>query len=139
MVEIDVVYEGELRCRATHGPSGQTLTTDAPVDNHGKGEAFSPTDLIATALGTCIATVMGIVAERESIDLRGLRIRVRKEMTSTPPRRVARLTTHIEMPVTVTPEQRVKLEGAARFCPVHHSLSDEIDTPIEFVYPATVD
>jgi putative redox protein len=65
MVRVDVTYRGGLRCEAMHGPSGEKLITDAPVDNHGKGESFSPTDLVATGLGTCFATIMGIVAERE--------------------------------------------------------------------------
>ena len=93
MVQINVTYQGGLRCQAVHGPSGTTLVTDAPVDNHGKGESFSPTDLVATALGACIPTVMGIVAEREKIDLTGMRVTVQKEMSAEPPRRIARLAT----------------------------------------------
>ena len=81
-VPIEAVYEGDLRCRATHGPSKAELLTDAPVDNQGKGESFSPTDLVATALGTCIATTMGIFAKRHEIDLRGMRVSVKKEMVS---------------------------------------------------------
>ena len=95
MVQIDITYRGGLRCEAVHGPSGQTLVTDAPVDNHGKGESFSPTDLVATALGVCIPTIMGIVAEREKIDLSDMRITVVKEMSVGPPRRIAKLTTRI--------------------------------------------
>ena len=82
-VQIDVTYEGQFRTRAVHGPSGNSLVTDAPVDNHGRGESFSPTDLVATALGTCMATVMGIFAERHAIDLRGMSVTVKKEMTLT--------------------------------------------------------
>jgi len=88
-VEVDVVYQGELRCKATHGPSQDQLTTDAPVDNHGKGESFSPTDLVATALGACSLTIMGIVAERHQIDLAGMKIEVTKEMSKDAPRRIA--------------------------------------------------
>jgi putative redox protein len=135
MVRIDVAYQGGLRCQATHGPSGQTLITDAPVDNHGKGESFSPTDLVATALGTCIATIMGIVAERDKIDLTGLRITVQKEMSAEPPRRIARLITRIEMPEGLTEQQRAKLEKTAHTCPVHQTLQGKVDMPVEFVYP----
>jgi len=135
MVRIDVAYQGGLRCEATHGPSGQTLITDAPVDNHGKGESFSPTDLVATALGTCIATIMGIVAERDKIDLTGLRITVQKEMSAEPPRRIARLITRIEMPEGLTEQQRAKLEKTAHTCPVHQTLQGKVDMPVEFVYP----
>lgn len=135
MVQIDVAYQGGLRCQAVHGPSGQRLVTDAPVDNHGKGESFSPTDLVATALGTCIATIMGIVAEREKIDLSGLRIGVQKEMSAEPPRRIARLVTRIEMPKGLTEQQRAKLEKTAHTCPVHQTLQGRVDMPVEFVYP----
>jgi putative redox protein len=129
------MYRGGLRCEAAHGPSGKTLVTDAPVDNHGKGESFSPTDLVATALGTCIATIMGIVAEREKVDLTSLRITVQKEMAAEPPRRIARLTTRIVMPKGLTEQQKAKLEKAAHTCPVHQTLHGNVEIPIEFVYP----
>ena len=135
MVQIDVTYQGGLRCQAVHGPSGQKLVTDAPVDNHGKGESFSPTDLVATALGTCIPTIMGIVAEREKIDLTNLRITIQKEMSADPPRRIARLITRIVMPKGLTEPQKAKLEKAAHTCPVHQTLQGKVDLPIEFVYP----
>jgi len=134
MVRIDVAYQGGLRCQAVHGPSGQKLITDAPVDNHGKGESFSPTDLVATALGTCISTIMGIVAEREKVNLSGLRITVQKEMSADPPRRIARLVTRIEMPTGLTEQQRAKLEKTAHTCPVHQTLQGKVDMPVEFVY-----
>lgn len=137
-VEIDIVYEGQLRCAATHGPSQATLTTDAPVDNHGKGESFSPTDLVATALGTCVMTIMGIVAERHQIDLAGTRIHVTKEMIQQPIRRIGRLPVTVTIPADkatkVPAADRVKLETAARHCPVHQSLHPDIDSPIEFVW-----
>jgi putative redox protein len=135
MVQIDVTYQGGLRCQAVHGPSKTTLVTDAPVDNQGKGESFSPTDLVATALGTCIATIMGIVAEREKIDLVGMRIAVQKEMSTEPPRRIARLTARIQMPAGLDAQQKAKLERAAHTCPVHQTLHGNVDLPIEFVYP----
>lgn len=137
-VEIDIVYEGQLRCVATHGPSNATLATDAPVDNHGKGESFSPTDLVATALGTCVMTIMGIVAERNQIDLTGTRIQVTKEMVQQPIRRIGRLPVTVTIPADkaakVSAADRTKLETAARHCPVHQSLHPEIDSPIEFVW-----
>src|SRR3954451_16658330 len=83
MVEIKAVYEGQLHCTATHGPSGMTLTTDAPKDNMGKGESFSPTDLVATALATCVVTTMGIVAQRHNLDITGTTVRVEKHMITT--------------------------------------------------------
>jgi putative redox protein len=135
MVQIDVTYRGGLRCEAVHGPSGQRLVTDAPVDNHGKGESFSPTDLVATAFGTCLFTIMGIVAEREQLDLTGMRVTVSKEMSAEPPRRIARLTARIVMPCRLEEKQKVKLENAARTCPVHQTLQGNVEMPIEFVYP----
>jgi putative redox protein len=134
MVRITSSYEGGLRCRAVHGPSGTTLVTDAPVDNHGKGESFSPTDLVATALGACMMTVMGIVAERHGIDLAGMRAETVKEMTTTPPRRIAALRTTVTIPLPATHPQRQLLEQAAHACPVHKSLHPEIDAAIEFVW-----
>lgn len=137
-VEIDVVYEGQLRCRATHGPSKTQLATDAPVDNHGRGESFSPTDLVATALGTCMMTLMGIVAERSQLDLAGTTVHVVKEMIQEPVRRIGTLRVSIRVPADkaarLTPEDRKKLETAAMHCPVHKSLHPEIQTPIEFSY-----
>jgi len=104
------------------------------VDNHGKGESFSPTDLVATALGVCIPTIMGIVAEREQINLAGMRISVQKEMSAEPPRRIARLAVRILMPQGLTEIQKTKLERAALTCPVHQTLHGNVEMPIEFVY-----
>ena len=135
MVQINVTYRGDLRCEAVHGPSGTKLVTDAPVDNQGKGESFSPTDLVATALGTCILTIMGIVARREQIDLAELRITVEKEMSADLPRRIAKLTTRIVMPAGLTEPHKAKLEKAAHTCPVHQTLQGKVELPIEFIYP----
>lgn len=132
MVTIAVRYEGGLRCKATHGPSGQTLHTDAPVDNHGRGESFSPTDLVAAALGACMATIMGIAAERHQLDLRGMSIEVSKVMSADAPRRIAKLATTIKVPLPADHPQRVLLENAALTCPVHKSLSAEMEKPVEF-------
>lgn len=134
MVKIDIRYEGGLRCAATHGPSGQTLHTDAPVDNHGRGESFSPTDLLAAALGACMATIMGIVAERHQIDLHGMQIEVAKTMSSDMPRRIAKLATTIKIPLPPDHPQRALLENAALTCPVHKSLAAEMEKPLDFVW-----
>ena len=136
MVEIRTVYEGELRCRLTHGPSGQTFVTDAPTDNHGKGEAFSPTDLVAAALGSCVLTVMGIVAMRHQIDLAGTQALVQKAMITAPTRRIGSLAMTVTFPRNFSSQERQLLEGAAMSCPVHHSVHPDIRVPIEFVYPA---
>ncbi len=134
-VEIDTKYIGGLRCGATHGPSGKTLYTDAPTDNGGQGTSFSPTDLVATALGTCVMTILGLVAERHGIDLRGTKVHVTKEMITEPVRRIGSLRTVVTMPpVPIEPSMRERLEAAARKCPVHQSLHPEIDAPIEFQY-----
>jgi len=132
MVKIALEYTGGLHCVATHGPSGRSLETDAPVDNHGRGESFSPTDLVATALGTCMATVMGIYAEARDIDLTGMRVEVGKEMTQTSPRRIARLTVDIWLPAGV--KKDAALERAALTCPVHASLHPEMEKPVVFHY-----
>lgn len=134
MVKMSVVYEGGLRCAATHGPSQRHLETDAPVDNHGRGESFSPTDLVATAVATCIATTMGIVAERHGWKLEGMRLEVTKEMTKEPPRRIAQLATEIWMPIPASADPNRLLERAAATCPVHRSLHPEVDKPVVFHY-----
>lgn len=136
MVEIDVVYEGQLHCRLTHGPSGQVITTDAPRDNQGKGEAFSPTDLVGAALGSCVLTTMGIVAQRHQIDLTGTTAHVTKEMATTPVRRIARLSVTVTFPRAFSDQERALLERAALACPVHRSLHQDVEAPVTFVYPA---
>ncbi len=135
-VEINVVYEGALHCAATHGPSGVQLSTDAPLDNGGRGESFSPTDLVATALGTCIMTILGLVADRHQLDLRGTQVHVVKEMVQKPIRRIGALRTTVQFPagVQVSEEDRKRLENAAHTCPVHQSIHPDIEAPIEFIY-----
>jgi uncharacterized OsmC-like protein len=134
MVEISVRYEGDLRCSARHGPSGSTLVTDAPVDNHGKGESFSPTDLLAAALPSCMMTIMGIVAAREGIDLRGMTATTTKVMSTDAPRRIASLHTTITLPIAADHPHRAKLEQAAHTCPVHKSLRESIEADVTFMY-----
>ena len=127
MVEIKLSYEGELHCSAVHTPSGNTLVTDAPVDNNGRGQAFSPTDLVATALASCMATVIGIVAKRKEIAVEGMTVVVRKHMTTDHPRRIAKLELDLDLPLPASHPDRKLLESAARGCPVHHSIHPDID------------
>ena len=134
MVEIKINYEGELQCMNIHGPSGSACTTDAPVDNNGRGSSFSPTDLVASALGSCMATIMGIVAERKDIDLEGMVVTVRKHMSEDLPRRISRLDVRIDMPLPGDHPQRKILESAALSCPVHQSIHPDIDVPIDWYW-----
>jgi putative redox protein len=136
MVEINVEYTGSLHCIAKHGPSGMTLETDAPKDNMGKGESFSPTDLAATSLATCILTTMAIAAlKHPEIDLTGAKARVLKEMSKELPRRISGLPVTITFARNYSPQQRTLLEKAALTCPVHRSLGTDVKIPLTFVYP----
>jgi len=135
VVDIFVEYQGDLHCRAEHGPSSGVLDTDAPVDNHGRGETFSPTDLVATALGTCMATVMGIVARKHGYALEGTRLRVKKTMTAAKPRRITELAVEVAFPRSATAsvaDGRTALEQEAHQCPVRLSLLEAIAVPIRF-------
>jgi putative redox protein len=134
MVAIQVEYQGDLHCKAVHGPSATELSTDAPTDNQGRGESFSPTDLVATALGTCMLTVMGIMARALQIDLAGTTATVEKEMTASAPRMIKSLAVKIHVPHSITPENQQKLERAAHTCPVHKSLHPDVETPIDFTW-----
>lgn len=134
MVNIQIEYQGELHCKATHGPSGAELSTDAPKDNQGRGESFSPTDLVATALGSCMLTIMGIAARTQNIDISGATASVEKQMTAAPPRRIERLTVRIHVPHSPSPVDREKLERAALTCPVAKSVHPDIQVPIEFTW-----
>ena len=127
MVEIAVRYEGQLRCKAEHGPSHTTLFTDAPVDNHGKGESFSPTDLTAASLAACIMTILGIQAKGLGLDFRGLHVDVEKHMTAQPPRRIAKLEATIHMPAGIAEDLRDRLIRAANACPVKQSLHPDVE------------
>lgn len=135
MVRIDITYTGDLHCRAVHGPSNVALETDAPVDNRGRGATFSPTDLLATALGTCMATTMGILAEDRHLPIEGMTIVVVKHMTP-PPRRVARLDVRLAVPAAqaarIDAAGRAALEERAHNCPVRLSLLPAVEVPIEF-------
>ena len=138
MVSIQGEYQGEGHCAATHGPSGQTLMTDLPKDNHGRGEAFSPTDLVATGLATCMVSIMSLAARSHGVELKGLRFKVSKEMSSAPPRRIVRLATEIWLPMrrdTLPAHVPALLEEAALTCPVHRSLAADVGKPVVFHWP----
>ncbi len=134
MPTVKTTYLGDLRTDSTHLQSGNKLITDAPTDNMGKGEAFSPTDLLATATGTCILTTMAIVAQRDGIDLANSEVEVTKIMTQTPPRRVARLEINLKMKsnVVLSSEQIKKLENTAHKCPVSLSLHPDVEQVLLF-------
>ena len=134
MVMITATYDGQLRSTAKHGPSGTTLITDAPVDNHGRGEAFSPTDLVATALGTCILTTMAIAASRLGTSIDGATIAVEKVMTPVPTRRIGELRCRITMPSGIDAGHHPALTLAAERCPVKESLGADVVVGLEWVW-----
>lgn len=135
MVHIDATYQGSLRCEAVHAPSGTTIVTDAPVDHCGKGESFSPTDMLATALGTCMLTVMGIVAERNGWEVEGATASLDKKMVADP-RRVGEVEVVIAVPRELDAQARETLERAALGCPVAESLGDRVSQSVRFVWGA---
>ncbi len=134
MVETSIVYEGNLHTRATHGPSGAVLVTDAPKDNQGLGEFFSPTDLVGTALGTCVLTIMGIYARRHNVDLTGATAVVSKEMVVDPVRRIGTLTINMKLPKSIPAEHRKGFEACAATCPVSASLRPEVQKVFTYEY-----
>lgn len=129
-----IVYLGDLRTQATHLQSNETIITDAPVDNNGKGEAFSPTDLAATSLGSCAMTIMGIMAKREGVDFTGSEIEVTKIMSSEAPRRIAKVIVDFTMktPEVLSEEVKAKYVRAAHTCPVTLSLHPDIEQVFNF-------
>jgi putative redox protein len=132
-VEIRGSYTGGLKMDLHHVPSGVVQKTAAPTDNAGDGSSFSPTDLVAAALGSCAVTTMAIVAQREGIPFEGAEFRIEKHMRSGP-RRIDRLPITIRMPPGLTDEQRALLEDTARNCPVERSLLPEIEREFRFEY-----
>lgn len=137
MVTIQTKYDGDLRCSAVHGPSLSRLVTDAPVDNQGRGESFSPTDLVATALATCVLTTMGIVAKRHSWSMEGSDATVVKHMVADPVRRIGKLELVIRMRGSFDARARETLERTAHTCPVHRSLASNVEIPMTFEWEST--
>ena len=131
MVRIEAVYDGNLRCSATHIPSGQTLVTDAPVDNMGKGQSFSPTDLLAASMLNCMMTIIAIAADSRELDVSGMSGSVEKHMASGP-RRVSKLELEISLPIDLNSEDREWLIKRGLACPVHKSVSQEMEVEVKF-------
>jgi putative redox protein len=130
MIKITGEYQGDLHSVAIHGPSGNVLNTDAPKDNQGRGEAFSPTDLTATSLATCIVTTMAMVARKHGVELRGTRFEVTKEMSSDAPRRIVRLAVQIWLPIARAALPVGSMEQVAERCPVALSLHPSVEKPV---------
>ncbi len=126
-----VTYLGNLRTESTHIKSGNSFLTDAPIDNNGKGEAFSPTDTIATGLASCMLTVMGIKATNMGVDMNGSSAEVTKTMASNP-RRISKIEIIFKLPLELDEKTKVILENTAKTCPVHHSLHPDIEKDISF-------
>jgi putative redox protein len=134
MVEITLEYEGALHTSAVHGPSKSRVETDAPIDNHGRGERFSPTDLAASALGACMLTVMGILAERHEWELAGTRARIEKHMVADPVRRIGRLVAELVFAPGIPEQARKPLLRAAETCPVRQSLHPDIEVELRVTW-----
>ena len=129
MVKCSLVYEGDFHCTLEHGPSGARVSTDATVDNHGKGESFSPTDLMCSATAACMSTIMGIYSQENGLDLRGLRVDVVKEMSANP-RRIARIIVDIYVPLPEDTPHRSALLDCVMGSPAMRSLHPDIEVPI---------
>lgn len=133
MVKMKAIYLGEKHCKVEHEPSHTILETDAPKDNQGRGESFSPTDLVATALGTCILTTIAIVAERDGIDVTNSKMSIEKIMSSNP-RKIESLKTVIDLPRNLPEDYRSKIEATGNNCPVRLSLHPDVKIPVEYRY-----
>ena len=131
MPDISIKYEGNLRTTATHLKSGSIISTDAPIDNKGKGEKFSPTDLFATALGSCMLTIMGIMAQAHGLSIDGSYIEIDKRMGKNP-RRVSHIKIIINIHGEFSDKEKQLLINAAKHCPVSKSIHPDIKEEIEF-------
>ncbi len=129
-------YSGELRTQSVHTQSGETYITDAPTDNEGKGEAFSPTDIVATSLANCMMTIMGIVSKRKGLIIEGTEAKIDKFM-GTDPRRITEIKIDFYFPLNFSGDERKLLEKSALNCPVAKSLSSDLKQNIQFHYPSS--
>lgn len=134
MVKISISYTGDLHCVARHGPSGTEIATDAPADNKGRGESFSPTDLVATALASCMATTAAIATADHGVDLSGMTVTIEKHMSKDAPRRIIGLPSKVHIPHGPDFPQRALIEHALLNCPVHKSLPPEIERPTQIFW-----
>ena len=132
--QVEIIYEGDLRTKAIHHASGAKILTDAPVDNQGKGQEFSPTDLVATALGSCMLTIMGITANVQNIDIAGTKVRVEKLMGKNP-RKISQINIEVIFSTIISDKHKIILERAANHCPVAKTLEGNIEENIKFIYP----
>lgn len=137
MVKMKAVYTGGLHCKLEHAPSGSEIHTDAPKDNQGRGERFSPTDLVGAALASCILTTIAIVAERDNVSIGGATAEVEKEMLDNP-RRIGALRVRVTLADTIGLDYRAKLERVARQCPAHRSLHPDVQVTISFLYEKAI-
>ena len=133
MNTLKIKYQGDLRTTATHLDSGSEISTDAPKDNHGLGETFSPTDMVCSALASCILTIMAIAVEKNDVDIKNTTAIVKKTMGNNP-RRIIKIEINLTFPKEYDLKTRTILEKAANNCPVHHSLSEKVEKDISFTY-----
>lgn len=138
MVPLSILYRGELRCGAVHGPSGAAFDTDAPRDNMGRGESFSPTDLVAAALGSCMITTIGIAAKKGTlpVTLDGTRVEVEKHMSADTPRRIARLVVRLTFPPGIPAVHHARIRETGDQCPVAKSLHPDLVLDVRYDFPA---
>ena len=136
MNTFEIKYQGNLRTIATHLDSGSEIITDAPKDNHGLGKAFSPTDMVCSALASCILTIMAIAVEKNGINIKDTNAIVKKTMGNNP-RRISKIDIELTFPMDYDEKTKMILERAAHNCPVHHTLSEEVEKNINFIYPLT--
>jgi putative redox protein len=138
MVQIDVEYIGDLHCKVTHTPSGQTFFTDAPTDNQGKGELISPTDLTAASIASCIATIMAIRARNAGFDMMGLKISAIKNMINEPFRHISKIELKIYLPRIYDDKEMTILKNVVKTCPVSRSLAPDVEVLSTFILPENV-
>jgi putative redox protein len=135
MVPVTVLYEGTLRCKATHDNSGVSFITDAPKDNFGNGASFSPTDLVATALGTCMITTIGIKLRGQQVNIDGTHLAIEKHMSTDLPRRIAKIVVKLSFPSGIAADFRPKIKEFGDTCPVAKTLHPDVLLDVQYNFP----